>query len=519
DALGTAWVADFGLAKLSDQDDLTQSGDILGTLQYLAPECLKGKVDERSDVYSLALTLYEMLTLQPPYPNTSTLELLQVLAERDPARPRQVNPHIPQDLETIVLKGSARNPADRYPNARALADDLRRFLDDRPISARQAGTSELIVRWCRRNRALAALGMTAVASLVLALVVGWAGYVSTTGALARESQRRTEAEDAKRRAEANMKLSLGALEEVFASVGSGDTFLPLPGGPGSPGPMSVMPGGREGQPPPPDAGREDFRENRRPSMMGQREDKENIKLLQSILRFYDKFAAENQTNGDLQLDALRAQVRVGDLQMRSHQELRAEEAFKRALQMAEHVSAQQKSDAEFTSLIAQAHFGLGSVRQRDQDLDAAETHFRNALNTQIALLKQSSGDVEQRLFLNVIRHHLALVLLDDGKVKDAQSTIAPSLGELEPLAKDRTQPRAPPVLLMCLRLHERLERDFGDEQKADEYRKRADTLEAASRPRGGPQGPRRPREGDRPPPREWDERPPPDGERPPMRGH
>jgi len=178
DGLGTAWVADFGLAKLSDQDDLTQSGDILGTLQYLAPETLKGKVDERSDVYSLALTIYELLALQPPYQNMSTLELLQHIGEREPVRPRQVNPHIPSDLETIVLKGSAKNPAERYPSARALADDLRRFLDDRPISARQARTPELVLRWCRRNRTLAALSTTAVASLLLALAVGWVGYVT-----------------------------------------------------------------------------------------------------------------------------------------------------------------------------------------------------------------------------------------------------------------------------------------------------------------------------------------------------
>jgi len=178
---GAVWVTDFGLAKRSQQGDLTATGDIVGTLQYLAPEGLQGRSDARSDVYGLGMTLYELLTLEPPFDESNPSRLIRCVGEDQPVRPRKRNPAIPRDLETIVLKAIAHDPEGRYPSAGALAEDLGRFLDDRPVLARRATLAQRCGRWCRRNQAFAALGATALASLVFAAVVGWVGYAAVTG--------------------------------------------------------------------------------------------------------------------------------------------------------------------------------------------------------------------------------------------------------------------------------------------------------------------------------------------------
>ena len=133
----TIWITDFGLAKLTGHDDLTASGDVIGTLRYLAPEALRGETDARSDVYSLGTTLYELLTLTPPFGELSPSELLRHVSEGELPRPRRLDPSIPPDLETIVLKAIAREPRHRYATAAELADDLKSFLEDRPIRARR----------------------------------------------------------------------------------------------------------------------------------------------------------------------------------------------------------------------------------------------------------------------------------------------------------------------------------------------------------------------------------------------
>jgi serine/threonine protein kinase/WD40 repeat protein len=177
DTRGTVWVTDFGLAKADDSDDLTHTGDLVGTLRFMAPERLDGRCDVRSDVYSVGVTLYEMLTLRPAFAKTDRMALLEQVRTGEPARPCRCDPHIPRDLETIVLKAMARDPAERYATADALAEDLRRFLADRPIRARRTGLPEQVWRWCRRNPAVASL-----TAFVLLLLVAVA-VVSTVSAL------------------------------------------------------------------------------------------------------------------------------------------------------------------------------------------------------------------------------------------------------------------------------------------------------------------------------------------------
>ena len=153
DLKGTVWVTDFGLAKAKESADLTQEGEIVGTLRYMAPERFDGAGDHRADIYALGLTLYEMLTLRPAFDTENRPKLIEQVVEANPPTPRSINPAVPRDLETVALKAIARDPAERYQNADELADDLRRFVEDRPVRARRATQTEQLWRWCRRNPA------------------------------------------------------------------------------------------------------------------------------------------------------------------------------------------------------------------------------------------------------------------------------------------------------------------------------------------------------------------------------
>jgi serine/threonine protein kinase len=166
---GNVWVADFGLAKTAEADDLTNTGDILGTIRYMAPERFSGHCDARSDVYSLGLTLYELIALRPAYEASDRHRLMERVLHEEPERLKKLAPGVPRDLETIVAKAMARDPAMRFATSGALAEDLRRFLEDRPIRARRISPAERLARWCRRNKVLAAsLGVAATALVAVA---------------------------------------------------------------------------------------------------------------------------------------------------------------------------------------------------------------------------------------------------------------------------------------------------------------------------------------------------------------
>ena len=171
DAKGEVWVTDFGLAKDQGSDELTVSGEIVGTLLYMAPERFQGKCDQRSDVYGLGVTLYELVSLRPPYEAADRHTLMRRVLSEGPSRLKSEVPSVPPDLETIIEKAIAREPNDRYPTASALADDLQRFLDDKPIQARRASHRERLARWCRRNPWLATLLFVVTALLMVITII------------------------------------------------------------------------------------------------------------------------------------------------------------------------------------------------------------------------------------------------------------------------------------------------------------------------------------------------------------
>jgi len=170
DAGGVIWIIDFGIAK-SDDQDITHTGDVVGTVRYMSPERFRGRCDELSDIYALGLTLYELAVLKPAFDSPDRLELMEMIKESEPAVPRTIDPHFPIDLETIILKAIDKEPASRYQSADGLAEDLRCFIEDEPIRARRVSIPGRLLRWARRNRRLA-VSLSAVAMLIVLLAVG-----------------------------------------------------------------------------------------------------------------------------------------------------------------------------------------------------------------------------------------------------------------------------------------------------------------------------------------------------------
>ncbi len=361
DPSGAVWITDFGLAKLAGDDGLTRTGDLIGTLQYVPAESLHGEFDRRGDVYGLGLTLYELLALEPAFADTNPTRLMRKIAEEAPPLPRKVNPDIPRDLETIVLKSIARDPGDRYQTAGEMAADLRRFLEDRPIAARRVSQAERLWRWCRRNRGTAALSATAAISLVVAAIVGWAGYAYTRDALKRESARSLELDEARKLAEGNLELSLEAFEEIFEALkGSHDDGLGGPRDGFEARPFAkafakAARGDREGP-------------GRQPA--GNAED--DLALLETILSFYDRYATANATRPRLQLEAARSYRRAAELHRWLDQDDEAEAARKRSAELFSTVvagpGAEPDSQVELAEILAMAPVPEGDPKRLEASL-------------------------------------------------------------------------------------------------------------------------------------------------------
>ncbi len=197
DTHGDVWVMDFGLAQVADLPSVTLSGDLMGTLRYLSPEQAMARripIDHRTDIYSLGITLYELLAGQPAFPEISRADLLRHIIFESPRPLCRLRPHLPRELQTIIHKAIEKNPADRFPSAQEFADDLRRFLNDEPIHAKPPSLLEHAARWARHNRPLVAAGLLL---LIAAAVVGWgvAGRLKVERdavAVARDEARRNE---------------------------------------------------------------------------------------------------------------------------------------------------------------------------------------------------------------------------------------------------------------------------------------------------------------------------------------
>jgi serine/threonine protein kinase len=222
DPTGKVYVSDFGLARFGPDVGLTMSGDLLGTLRYMAPEQAlshHGLVDHRADVYALGATLYELLTGRPAVDAAERAEVLRKIAFEEPAAPRKLDKAIPEELETVTLKALAKNPSERYATAGDLADDLRRWLGHQTIKAKPPTLRQRAAKWARRHRAAvwAAVAVAAVLVAALAVLAGYAWHKNgqLTEAYAAMAQARADERAQREVAENGLKLAWQATDDIF----------------------------------------------------------------------------------------------------------------------------------------------------------------------------------------------------------------------------------------------------------------------------------------------------------------
>lgn len=345
DHQGTVWVTDFGLATALEAGQHDHPEEVAGTLRFMAPEHLSGSQDARSDIYSLGLTLYELITRKPAFADPSRTMLLSKIMKGSTEPPHQFRPDIPKDLEAIVMRSMAKNLEDRYECAADLASDLRLFLQGRPVTARPISPPLRIWRWTMRN--------PVVASLCLALLVTVIASFSIVGT----KWKYAVAEN--RRADVNLTLALESLDQILERFT--DSWMAQPMGNGD------ELGDLEGQ---------GIEQQMAVS-------NHSAAVLQDALDFYDRFTQQNPTNPQLYRDTAKIHSRVADIYQRLGQHERAQEAYERSLRFlnADQIAEDSSLDLERGETINQLGFSKASAsRFRDAEVD-----YRNALE----LLQQS----------------------------------------------------------------------------------------------------------------------------------
>jgi len=363
DAESTLWITDFGLAHMETDASLTLSGDILGTVRYMSPEQALAKrvvVDHRTDIYSLGATLYELLTLRPAFPGRDRQELLRQIAFEEPKPPRKLNRAIPGELETIVTKAIAKNPAERYETAQDLADDLARFLEDKPIKARPPSLAQRAAKWSRRHKpvVVAAFAIFFVASLALCT-----STVMVTAAYRRESGHREIAERAAARAERNFQRALEAVE-IVTDVGQEE--------------LKGIP---------------HFEQVRR-------------ELLEKALSFHQGFLQKRSNEPQVRFETGMACIRVGNIQFQLEDHQSAEKAYGQAITLLEKLRSEFPDEPDYRKALGTAHFRLGRLLLRTGRPEQAEEALQLAIELQQKLATDYPENAEYHQDLGHTLHGL-----------------------------------------------------------------------------------------------------------------
>jgi eukaryotic-like serine/threonine-protein kinase len=385
DGTGHLWVGDFGLARFQGGESLTSSGDVVGTLRYMSPEqalAKGGVVDQRSDVYSLGATLYELLTLRPPFDGSNTQDLLRRIAQDEPRRPREINPDIPVDVETIVLQAMAKEPENRYATARELADDLARFASDQPIEARRPGPLERLNRFARKHTAMVMAVVPLLLVIVARLALGFVIVLAKQSQILRQrnliARQKIDEERAYASARQQRDEARRAVDQMYTRVA-----------------QSCL--------------------NKLPNLQPlQRE------FLEKALADYEEFAVQDDADLSLRTDGAWASWRLGAVQHHLGKLVAAEQGYRQAIDKLEAMSAGQPMGRDVLEPLSAAYERMAGLLRETGRTDASNQALWRAIERRRQVILCIPETAENALRLAGWYEELGNTLRHDAQYQDAE---------------------------------------------------------------------------------------------------